>query len=140
MIELGINIPYLDLRSDRLLTDASSQGFLLGQPFAVETGRLSGINFETFNNPCFSFIGPGSCYSLERFPAMNTIGTWDGQFLTWEGTQARGLSPQDGNFVFSIFATANSVPVPGTLLLLILTLTLTQIGPGLRNLRSHYDL
>jgi hypothetical protein len=133
-IELGIRLPYLDIRSDQLLTDANSKGFLLGQPFAVETGLLRGISFETFDNPCISFIGPGSCVSLVRLPAIDSTGTWDGQVFTWNGTQT-GF---DGTlFTFSILATSSSVPVPSTLLLLVLTLVLTQIGSGRRKFRGY---
>jgi hypothetical protein len=126
----------LKLTSDKLVTAASSKGFLLGQAFVFDLGLLSGTSFETSDSPCFLFVGPGSCSGFVRGVRTSSTGIWDGQSLTWNGTQLGAFLPFDGaSFTFSVFASSSSVPVPSTSLLLVSTLVLAQFRSANRKFK-----
>lgn len=119
----------LNLSVEDLSTDA--QYFYLTGALAL----LSGKTFEERSDPCFLFVGPGSC-SGWGFPLLggpgDSDGTWDGHTLTWSGNLPAQIIvvgydiKVTDSFNFTITATA--VPEPGTLSLLLLMLPLMYFG------------
>ncbi len=129
--DFGAEYPVVDrellyLKMMNLSTDALAQGFYLD----VDLGLLNGETFETRSDPCFLFVGPGSCSGWVIGGPSDSQGTWDGRTLNWSGYRAPyfdfvTFTNIDG-FNYTIVATA--VPEPGTLSLLLLMLPLMFFG------------
>ncbi len=119
----------IQLQTSGLISGALSKGFSLFSVFSTY-GLLSGNAFEVSDEPCFLFVGPGSCTGGVIGRRSESTGTWDGTTLLWSGS----LSNWDGGeeFVFSLRAT--TVPEPGTIFLLLLTLVMMALTlKGKRN-------
>ena len=134
--DFGAEYPVVDrdllyLKMMDLSTDALAQGFYLDVALAL----MSGETFEARSDPCFLFVGPGSCSGWVIGGPSDSQGTWDGHTLTWGGYRAPyfdfvTFTNIDG-FNFTIVATA--VPEPGTLSLLLLMLPLMFFGMTRQN-------
>lgn len=132
--DFGTEYPVVDrdllkLSVKDLSTDA--QDFYLTGALAL----LSGEMFEERSNPCFLFVGPGSCSAWE-FPLFggpgNSEGTWDGRILTWSGNLPSQIVLVGNNVKvtdsLNFTITATAVPEPGTLSLVLLILPLLYFG------------
>lgn len=106
------------LQTSGLISGALSKGFSLFSVFPT-LGLLSGNTFDVSDEPCFLFVGPGSCSGGVIGDRTGSTGTWDGTTLLWSGFQGNWWE----EFTFSLRATA--VPEPSTISLLLLTLCLT---------------
>jgi len=142
-LDFGAGYPVVDrdllyLKMMDLSTDALAQGFYLG----IELALMSGVTFEAKDDPCFLFVGPGSCSGWVIGEPSDSQGTWDGHTLTWSGYRGpyfafpTTITNIDG-FNYTIVATA--VPEPGTLSLLLLMLPLMFIGMTRQN-RGNFSL
>lgn len=126
-LDFGTAYPVVDrdllyLKIMDLSTDALAQGFYLD----VELALMSGETFEARSDPCFLFVGPGSCSGWVTGEPSDSQGTWDGHTLTWSGYRAPYFDfPTFTNIDgFNYTITATAVPEPGTLSLLLLMLPL----------------
>ncbi len=136
--DFGADYPVVDrdllyLKLKDLSTDALAQGFYLD----VALGLMSEETFEARDDPCFLFVGPGSCSGWVLGEPSSSHGTWDGHTLTWNGYRAPyfdfvTFTNIDG-FNYTIAATA--VPEPGTLSLMLLMLPLMFFGMSRQNNR-----
>ncbi|MDP3584280.1 MAG: PEP-CTERM sorting domain-containing protein [Thiobacillus sp.] len=129
--DFGAGYPVVDrdllyLKMMGLSTDALAQGFYLD----VDLALMNGETFEARSDPCFLFVGPGSCSGWVIGGPSDSQGTWDGHTLTWRGYRAPYFdfvtSTNIDGFNFTIVATA--VPEPGTLSLLLVMLPLMVFG------------
>lgn len=137
-LDFGAEYPVVDrqllyLKMRDLSTDALAQGFYLD----VDLGLINGETFETRSDPCFLFVGPGSCSGWVIGGPSDSHGTWDGHTLTWMGYRAPyfdfvTFTNIDG-FNYSIVAAA--VPEPGILSLTLLILPLMFFGMSRQNNR-----
>lgn len=134
--DFGAGYPVVDrdllyLKMMDLSTDALAQGFYLD----VELALMNGERFEARSDPCFLFIGPGSCSGWVIGGPTDSQGTWGGHTLTWRGYRAPYFNfltyANIDGFNFTIIATA--VPEPGTLSLLLMMLPLMFLGMTRQN-------
>lgn len=105
----------IDIESSQLESGALALGFYLDRPNGV-LGLVLDSTFEVRDDPCFLFIGPGSCSGWVIGTRTRSTGSWDGETLHWTGIQNALFE----RFEFSI--SANAVPIPGTLALLLVAL------------------
>lgn len=108
----------IQLLTRNLVSAALDKGFSLFSLFPAY-GLITGETFYVSDEPCFLFVGPGSCSGGVIGTRTGSTGTWDGTTLLWSGYRTSWDSWSEG-FTFDIRAT--TVPEPGTLSLLLLTL------------------
>ncbi len=116
----------IQLLTRNLVSAALDKGFLLFSLFPTY-GLITGETFNVSDEPCFLFVGPGSCSGGIIGTRTGSTGTWDGATLLWNGYMT---SWNDG-FTFNIKAT--TVPEPGTLSLLLLTLGMLTFAVSRRS-------
>jgi len=121
-LDFGFGFPPVDrtllqLRTRNLTSGALAHGFWL--PGGL--GLMTGDAFEVSDDPCFLFVGPGSCSGWIIGTRTGSVGIWDGATLVWSGYQTSVFD----SFTFRI--TARAIPEPGTWLLLILAM-LSLVG------------
>ena len=103
----------LSLQTMGLSSAALDRGFSLYGALGLMTGEA----FEARDyDPCFLFVGPGSCSGWVSIGLNGSEGTWDGHTLIWTGHQSSLL---DG---FDYIITASAIPEPGSLPLMFLAL------------------
>lgn len=113
----GFGYPDVDRDLLNLITsNLTSEALDLGLSLSGDLGLMSGESFEIQDNPCFLFVGPGSCSGWVMGPRTGSEGTWDGETLVWRGFQ----TSDDASFNYTITATVAAVPEPGTLWLMLL--------------------
>lgn len=118
----------LNLTTSNLTSEASD----LGLSLFGGLGLMNGESFEIQDNPCFLFVGPGSCSGWVMGPRTGSEGTWDGQTLVWRGYQ----TSYDATFNYTITATVAAVPEPGTMWLMLLFPALVFFSRGKRQYRA----
>ncbi len=128
-LDFGFGFPPVDrtllqLRTSNLISGALAQGFHL--PGGL--GRMIGEAFEVSDDPCFLFVGPGSCSGWVAGTRTGSAGNWNGATLVWSGYQKSSVD----EFTFSI--TARAVPEPGTLSLTLVMLAIVSLA-GRRGVR-----
>ena len=117
-LEFGFDYPVVDRDLLSLTTSNLTSGALdLGFSLSGARGLMSGEVFDVQDDPCFLFVGPGSCSGWIMGTRTGSAGTWDGQTLIWRGYQTSFI---DSSFNYTITATVAAVPEPGTLPLMFL--------------------
>lgn len=126
-LEFGFGYPTVDrdliqLQTSGLISGALSKGFSLYSLFPT-FGLLSGESFNINDDPCFLFVGPGSCSGGVFGYRSESTGTWDGTTLLWSGS----ASNTDSHEGFAFTLRAMTVPEPGTVFLMLLTLAMMAL-------------
>lgn len=136
-LEFGFGYPVVDRDLLNLITSNLTSGALdLGFSLSGALGLMSGEAFEVQDDPCFLFVGPGSCSGWTMGAQTGSVGTWDGQTLIWSGYQ----TSFDSSFNYTITATVAAVPEPGTLWLMLLMPALMFLSVGERKKRVFFLL
>ncbi|AAZ97026.1 hypothetical protein Tbd_1073 [Thiobacillus denitrificans ATCC 25259] len=131
--QFGFGYPDVERDLLNLITsNLTSEALDLGLSLSGDLGLMSGESFEIQDNPCFLFVGPGSCSGWVTGPRTGSEGTWDGQTLVWRGFQ----TSYDASFNYTITATVAAVPEPGTLWLMLLLPALMFFRRGEGQYRS----
>lgn len=118
-LEFGAGYPNVDrdllwLQTINLASGALDRGLYLYGAL----GLMAGVTFEARDDPCFLFVGPGSCSGWLAGGLSGSAGTWDGHTLVWTGYQSSFFN----GFDYTI--TARVIPEPGSLSLMFLALPL----------------
>lgn len=131
-LEFEFDYPVVDRDLLHLITSNLNTGALdLDFSLSGALGLMSGEVFEVQDNPCFLFVGPGSCSGWTMGARTGSAGTWDGQTLIWSGYQTSFV---DSSFNYTITATLAAVPEPGTLPLMFLMPALMFFSVGAKGL------
>lgn len=131
-LEFEFDYPVVDRDLLSLITSNLSSGALdLGFSLSGALGLMSGEVFDVQDDPCFLFVGPGSCSGWIMGTRTGSAGTWDGQTLIWRGYQTSFV---DSSFNYTITATVAAVPEPGTLPLMFLMPALMFFSVGAKGL------